>query len=295
MTRTTSNFAIATALPGMLLGRSASGNQQVPISLIQTYVEQIIASTASNASGAVNFRQAWNATYSYAPNDLVSYNDKIYLMIATQVYMNSTTPDQDSTNWLCLFGQMLVAVDLNTAPNMVFFYSQGANNAPPADTVGYGFTIWNGTGFAVQVFWSSDGGTLYTRALNSGVWSSWAVQAATYQTAQTPGGQGTGSIYASAVNNGEFVSTITVATQLNIAGWANVTGKMQRFRWEIVNGGAYATTWGPYNNLTWIKSDGTTTTDFTTLGITWNAAGSNFFEFSTRDSGTTVWGRALVS
>ncbi|MEX3840299.1 pyocin knob domain-containing protein [Paraburkholderia sp. BR10882] len=295
MTRTTSDFAVATSLPGMLLGRGTAGNQQVPLSLIQTYIQQVIASTASNTDGAVNFRGAWNATYDYAPNDVVSYNDKVYLMIAASVLLSSTTPDQDATNWLCLFGQMVIAVDLNNVPNMAFFYSQGAANVPDSDPTGYGFSVLNGTGFGVQVYWSSDGGTLYTRGKNSGTWSAWAIQATTYAKAQVPGGEGSGTIYVNAVNNGEFYSTITVNTQLNMAGWASVTGKMQRFRWEIVNGGAYATTWGPYNNLHWIKSDGTITTDFTTLGITWNASGSNFFEFWSRDGGATVYGRALAS
>ncbi|MEX3923093.1 pyocin knob domain-containing protein [Paraburkholderia sp. BR10936] len=295
MTRTTFDFAVATELPSMLLGRGTYGNQQVPITLIQSYVQQVIASTASNANGAVNFRGAWNATYDYAPNDLVSYNNKVYLMIATQVYMSSTTPDQDATNWLCLFGQMVIAVDLNTVPNMAFFYAQGAANVPDSDPNGYGFTLRNGTAFAVQMYWNTDASILYTRSNNSGTWSSWAIQAATYQKVQTPGGEGSGTIYANAVNSGEFVSTITVNTQLNMAGWASLTNKMQRFRWEIVNGGAYVTTWGPYNNLHWVKSDGTLTTDFATLGITWNASGSNFFEFWTRDSGVTVYGRALTS
>jgi hypothetical protein len=295
MTRKTSDWAVADTLPGMLLGRGAAGNLQVPVTLIQAYVQTIIAQTASNASGAVNFRGAWDATYEYAPNDLVSYDSKVYLMIAAKVYMSSTLPDADSVNWLCLFGQMVKAVDLNAAPNMAFFYSAGATNAPDSDPNGYGFTLKNGTGFAIQIYWNTDASLLYSRSENSGTWSSWAIQAATYQKAQTPGGEGTGTIYANAVNNGEFVSTMTVATQLNMAGWANVSGKMQRFRWEIVNGGAFATTWGPYNNLHWIKSDGTITTDFTQLGITWNAAGSNFFEFWTRDAGATVYGRALVS
>jgi hypothetical protein len=216
-------------------------------------------------------------------------------MIATQVYLNSTTPDQDPTNWLCLFGQMVTAVDMNTLPNMSFFYSQGAANTPSPDPNGYGYTIRNGTGFAVQTYWTPDATKLYTRSLSSNVWSDWIVTAAAYQTTATPGGEGSGTIWAAVANNGEYVSTITVPTELNLSGWISTVGKVQRCRWEIVNGGAYATTWGQYNNLHWIKSDGTITTDFTTLGITWNASGSNFFEFSTRDGGATVYARALVS
>jgi hypothetical protein len=280
----------------MLLGRDSTiGNQQIPLSLFQTYIQQIISSTSTNADGAVNFRGAWNATYDYAPNDLVSYQSKVYLLIAPSTYMSSTTPDQDATNWLCLFGQMITAVDLNTAPNMAFFYAQGAANVPSTDPNGYGFTIWNGTGFAVQVFFSPDATKMYTRNCNSGTWSNWVITASAFEQTATPGGEGSGTIWASVANNGEYVSTITVPTQLNLAGWASMTGKVQRCRWEIVNGGAYATTWGPYNNLHWIAKDGSVTTDFSTLGITWNASGSNFFEFTTRDSGATVWGRALTS
>lgn len=295
MARMTSDFPVASALPGMFLGRDSTGNYQVPLTLVQSYIQQVIASTSSNTDGAVNFRGAWNATYDYAPNDVVSYSSRVYLCIAASALISSTTPDQDPSNWLCLYGTMVTAVDMNTLPNMSFFYAQGAANVPDSDPNGYGYTIRNGTGFAVQVFWSPDATKMYTRNLNSNVWSNWILAVSAYAQTNIPGGEGTGTIWASVANNGEYVSTITVNTQLNLAGWASMTGKVQRCRWEIVNGGAYATTWGPYNNLHWIAKDGSVTTDFTTLGITWNASGSNFFEFTTRDSGATVWARALTS
>lgn len=297
MSRKTSEWAVADALTGMILGRDEDGNKQIPLSIFQAYIQTIIAQTASNASGAVNFRGAWDTTgkTSYAPNDLTSYGNKVYLLIASKVYMNNVTPDQDAANWLCLFGQQVIAVDLNTAPNMAFFYAQGAANVPDSDPNGYGFTIKNGTGFGVQLYWNTDASILYTRAINSGTWSNWTVMAATYAKWSAPGGEGSGTIWASVSNNGEYVSKITSATELNMSGWISDTTKVQRFRWEVVNGGAFATTWGPYNKLHWVKADGTLTTDFTTLGITWNAAGSNFFEFWTRDGGATVYGRALVS
>lgn len=290
----TSDWAMATALPGVFFGRDDDGNKQIPLSIVQAYIQQIIAQTASNADGAVNFRGVWNATFDYAPNDLVSYNSKVYLMIATSVHLSSTPPDQDPTNWLCLYGQQVLATDLNIAPDASYFYCQGALNAPDSDPTGFGFTLYHGTGFAVQFFWNTAADTMYTRSLDTN-WSPWAVMATTFQRVNVPGGEGTGTIYASPVNQGEFQSTITVATQLNIAGWANITGKVQRFRWEITNGGAFPTTWGPFNNLNWIKSDGTITTDFTQLGIVWNPSGPNFFEFWTRDGGNTVYGRALTS
>jgi hypothetical protein len=296
MVRKTSDWPIAESLPGLFLGRdSVIGNQLIPTTLILKYVQSIIAQTASNAGGAVNFRGIWDTTgnTSYAPNDLVSYGNKIYLLIASQVYMSSTTPDQDASNWLCLFGQMVNVVDMNAAPNQAFFYSAGAANTPPANGYGFGFTLYHGTGFAVQLFWSSDGYTQYVRALNSNVWSAWVTQAAAFINTATPGGEGTGTIWAAVANNGEYVSVITVDTVLNLAGWVTDVGKVQRCRWEIVNGGAFATTWGPYNNVKWVKPDGTITTDFTTLGVTWNAADSNFFEFWTRDGGKTVYARPL--
>lgn len=288
----TSDWPIVEQLAGVFFGRNPDGNVQMPLSIVQAYIEQIVAQTPSNG-GSVTFRGVWSATYDYAPNDLVSYNSKVYLLIAPSTIISSTTPDQDPTNWLCLWGQQVLAADLNSVPASAFFYSQGAANAPTSDPTGYGFTLYNGTGFAIQIYWNASADTLYTRYLNNGTWLQWNVMASTFQKAQVPGGEGSGTIYASPVNNGYFYSTITVATQLNMAGWANANGKVQRFQWEIVNGGAFATTWGPYNNLHWVKSDGTLTTDFTTLGVTWNAAGSNFFEFWTRDSGATVYGRAL--
>jgi hypothetical protein len=295
MTRKFGEWAVADALPGMLFGRGTAGNVQVPLTLLQTYVQRIIASTASNSGGGENFRGAWAAENDYAPGDLISYQSRVYLLIAPAAYLSSTTPDQDSTNWLCLYGQMVNAVDLNDVPNMAYFYSANSDNAPSAETYGYGYTIFHGTGYAVQLYWGTDGMTQYVRVLNDKTWGPWFVQAAAFQKTQVPGGEGSGAIWASASNNAEFVSTIKSDTTLNISGWATVTDKMQRLRWEVINGGAFKTTWGPYNNLKWVKPDGTLTTDFTQLGITWNVSGSNFFEFWTRDSGATVYGRALVS
>lgn len=59
---------------------------------------------------------------------------------------------------------------------------------------------------------------------------------------------------------------------------------------ELVNGGAFAVTWPTIN---WIKSDGTTTTTFSNLGITLQASGIDFILLWTRDAGTTIYGKVV--
>lgn len=59
---------------------------------------------------------------------------------------------------------------------------------------------------------------------------------------------------------------------------------------ELVNGGAFAITWPTIN---WIKSDGTTTTTFSNLGITLQASGTDFILLWTRDAGTTIYGKVV--
>lgn len=68
------------------------------------------------------------------------------------------------------------------------------------------------------------------------------------------------------------------------------TGNNGTMLLELVNGGVFAITWPTIN---WIKSDGTTTTTFSNLGITLQASGTDFILLWTRDAGTTVYGKVV--
>ena len=59
---------------------------------------------------------------------------------------------------------------------------------------------------------------------------------------------------------------------------------------EGVNLGAATITWPTIN---WIKSDGTTTTTFSSNGVTLRASGVDFVFLWTRDAGTTIYGKVV--
>jgi hypothetical protein len=291
MTIKTSDFAVATAMPGIFLGRNTAGNTQVPLSILQTYIQQIIASTASNAGGAVNFRQAWVNGYDYAPNDMVSYNGKIYLMIGTQIYTSTITPDQDPTYWLCLFGQQLLVADMNTLKTGLAFYTiSGAANAPASASYGFGIVFMSSATYGLQLLWSNDGNQFWTRQLNNNVFGSW-VLVSEGQGHITPQTITSGTTYMDLTQGKHFLLTVNAAVAVGIVNWPAVTNKVE-FELEIVNGGAFATTWA--GTINWILSNGTTSTSFSALGITLNSSGSNFFRFWSRDGGTTVYGVPIV-
>lgn len=60
---------------------------------------------------------------------------------------------------------------------------------------------------------------------------------------------------------------------------------------ELVNGGAFQVNFP--SAINWIKSNGATTTDFSQLGITLQASGTDFILLWTRDAGTTVYGKVV--
>lgn len=68
------------------------------------------------------------------------------------------------------------------------------------------------------------------------------------------------------------------------------TGNNGTILLELTNGGAFAITWPTIN---WIKSDGTTTTTFSNLGLTLQASGTDFILLWTRDAGTTIYGKVV--
>lgn len=76
---------------------------------------------------------------------------------------------------------------------------------------------------------------------------------------------------------------------LTIANWPpnGTTGELLI---EGVNLGAATITWPTIN---WIKSDGTTTTTFSSNGITLQSSGTDWVILWTRDGGTTIYGKVV--
>lgn len=81
----------------------------------------------------------------------------------------------------------------------------------------------------------------------------------------------------------------TASVTLSITGWP-AAGKMGELLLELVNGAAFGITWPSIN---WIKSDGTTTTNFSNSGVTLQTTGTDFIMLWTRDGGTTVYGKVV--
>lgn len=81
----------------------------------------------------------------------------------------------------------------------------------------------------------------------------------------------------------------TGAQTLSIANWAP-TGNLSELLIEGVNLGAATITWGTIN---WIKIDGTTTTTFSSNGVTLQTSGTDWVLLWTRDAGTTIFGKVV--
>lgn len=79
----------------------------------------------------------------------------------------------------------------------------------------------------------------------------------------------------------------TGAQTLSITAWPP-SGALGELLIEGVNLGAATITWPTIN---WIKSDGTTTTTFSSNGVTLQSSGTDFFLLWTRDAGTTIYGK----
>lgn len=79
----------------------------------------------------------------------------------------------------------------------------------------------------------------------------------------------------------------TGAQTLSITGWL-ASGLLSELLIEGVNLGAATITWPTIN---WIKSDGTTTTTFSSNGVTLQSSGTDFVLLWTRDGGTTIYGK----
>jgi hypothetical protein len=81
----------------------------------------------------------------------------------------------------------------------------------------------------------------------------------------------------------------TGAQTLSIANWPP-SGNLGELLIEGVNLGAATITWPTIN---WIKSDGTTTTTFSSNGVTLQASGTDWVLLWTRDAGTTIYGKVV--
>ena len=81
----------------------------------------------------------------------------------------------------------------------------------------------------------------------------------------------------------------TGAQTLSITNWPP-TGNLGELLIEGVNLGAATITWPTIN---WIKSDGTTTTTFSSNGVTLQSSGIDWVVLWTRDAGTTIYGKII--
>lgn len=76
---------------------------------------------------------------------------------------------------------------------------------------------------------------------------------------------------------------------LTLTGWAP-TGNLSELLIQGINLGAATITWPTIN---WIKSDGTTTTTFSSNGVTLQSSGTDWVYLFTRDGGTTIYGKVI--
>lgn len=81
----------------------------------------------------------------------------------------------------------------------------------------------------------------------------------------------------------------TGAQTLSIANWPP-TGNLGELLIQGINLGAATITWPTIN---WVKGDGTTTTTFSSNGVTLQASGTDWVYLWTRDAGTTIYGKVV--
>ncbi len=294
--RMTSQFAIAQQMTENLVGRNSTGNELVSQEIFETFIQNLVASVGGGQPvGQITFRGEWISTGIYNNNDVVTFNGGAYLMIGTSAYSNTNSPDVDPTSWLALSGTMLLTSDMNTVrTNLMFFTSQGAINAPASAPYGYGFVLANGTGYILQVYFANQGNQIYIRQFSSPTWYPWYLVAETFPTVGVLSVGVGGTVFINPASGTDFQFTVDQDITFSIAGFPTSTfGQyMCRGRIEFINPGAHTITWG--NVFNWIKPDGTITQNFSDLGITLNVTGSNFFEYWSRDGGTTIYMRPIT-
>lgn len=86
---------------------------------------------------------------------------------------------------------------------------------------------------------------------------------------------------------------LTVGGALTIAfsNWWPGSQSYSEVQIQLVNGGAFAITWP--STINWMKGDGTSSTTFSSMGVTLQASGSNFVTVWSPDGGTTFYGTAM--
>jgi hypothetical protein len=110
-----------------------------------------------------------------------------------------------------------------------------------------------------------------------------------------------GNVYADKGNSGTTTQTLdyTAGSHQKITATGNHTiatsnwppsGNLGELLLELVNGGAYTITWPTVN---WIKSDGSTTTTFSSNGVTLQSSGTDWVYLWSRDGGTTIYGKIV--
>lgn len=81
----------------------------------------------------------------------------------------------------------------------------------------------------------------------------------------------------------------TGAQTLTVSNWPP-TGNLGELLIQGINLGAATITWPTIN---WVKSDGTTTTTFSSNGVTLQSSGTDWVYLWTRDAGTTIYGKVV--
>lgn len=83
--------------------------------------------------------------------------------------------------------------------------------------------------------------------------------------------------------------TVTGAHTIATSNWPP-SGNLGELLLELVNGASSTITWPTIN---WIKSDGTTTTTFSSNGVTLQTSGTDWILLWSRDAGTTIYGKVV--
>ena len=87
-----------------------------------------------------------------------------------------------------------------------------------------------------------------------------------------------------------WAPTAASSPTLSVSNWPP-SGNLGELLIEAVNLGAAGTiTWPTVN---WVKSDGSTTTTFSSNGVTLQSSGTDFIVLWTRDAGTTIYGKIV--
>ncbi len=288
-----SQLPVAQAMPVDLLGVNPTGNELLPVSILQTFVENLIMNAGNVTPGQVSYQGQWVANQTYVNNNIVVFEGNAFLLISQDSYASTLEPDVDPDHWLGLSSEMVQATDLNDVRgNMTFFSSQNAANAPNTAPYGYGLVFANGTGYAIQVYFANQGNAMYVRQYTTPLWAPWYLMAE-IQPSLDVLSTTEGVAYVNPSSKLESLLTITQNTQIQITNFPQIDNVVTRGHFELVNAGAYTITWGTVIN--WVKGDGTITQNFGDLGITLNSSGSNFFEYWSRDKGNTVFARAMTS